>query len=117
MWGTSSRASFDGIGAKPISSKRRVLASVCTGSLPLAAAGLPAGRPATTHRNHLEKLAKIDGSIDVGAGVRYVDDSDVVTWADVSAGIDMALHLVHRSDGLDASELPQTGIQYKPHSG
>ncbi|GHD77240.1 hypothetical protein GCM10010317_094870 [Streptomyces mirabilis] len=45
-----------------------VLASVCTGSLVLAAAGLLADRPATTHRNHLDKLAKIDSSVDLRAG-------------------------------------------------
>ncbi|MCZ4507706.1 DJ-1/PfpI family protein [Streptomyces sp. ActVer] len=90
-----------------------VLASVCTGSLVLAAAGLLAGRAATTHRGYLDKLAKIDGSIDVRAEERYVDDGDIVTSAGVSAGIDMALHLVCRLDGIEASEQTRQGIQYE----
>ena len=90
-----------------------ILASVCTGSLVLAAAGLLAGRAATTHRGYLDKLAKIDGSIDVRAGERYVDDGDIVTSAGVSAGIDMALHLVGRFDGVEASEQTRQGIQYE----
>lgn len=90
-----------------------VLTSVCTGSLVLAAAGLLAGRPATTHRNHLEKLARLDGSVDVREEVRYVDDGDIVTSAGVSAGIDMALHLVGRLDSAEASERTRHGIQYE----
>ncbi|GAB2964438.1 hypothetical protein GCM10023080_026950 [Streptomyces pseudoechinosporeus] len=86
---------------------------MCTGSLVLAAAGLLAGRAATTHRDYLDKLAKIDGSVDVRAGERYVDDGDIVTSAGVSAGIDMALHLVGRLDGVEASEQTRHGIQYE----
>ncbi|WP_405818634.1 DJ-1/PfpI family protein [Streptomyces sp. NBC_01390] len=90
-----------------------VLASVCTGSLVLAHAGLLAGRPATTHRNFLGKLAEIDPSVDVRARERYVDDGDIVTSAGVSAGIDMALHLVNRLGGSEEGELTRAGIQYE----
>ncbi|MFH0515668.1 DJ-1/PfpI family protein [Streptomyces sp. M41] len=89
-----------------------LLASVCTGSLVLAAAGLLTGRPATTHREHLGKLAKLDPGIDVREE-RYVDDGEVITSAGVSAGIDMALHLVARLDGAEAGELTRSGIQYE----
>ncbi|MER7780065.1 DJ-1/PfpI family protein [Streptomyces sp. NPDC096191] len=89
-----------------------VLASVCTGSLVLAAAGLLSGRPATTHRDYLSKLAKIDSSIDVRRGPRYVDDGTVVTSAGVSAGIDMALGLVARYDSPEAADATRSGIQY-----
>lgn len=71
-----------------------LVASVCTGALVLAAAGLLAGRPATTHRDHLDELATIDPSVVVDTEARFVDDGDVVTAA--CAGIDMALHLVAR---------------------
>ncbi|MFE2424156.1 DJ-1/PfpI family protein [Streptomyces hokutonensis] len=74
-------------------------ASVCFGSLVLAAAGLLAGRPASTHRDYLDRLAKIDPSVDVRTREWYVDDGVVVTSAGVSAGIDMALHLVARYAG------------------
>ncbi|MEU2736130.1 DJ-1/PfpI family protein [Streptomyces sp. NPDC007095] len=95
-----------------------VLASVCTGSLVLAAAGLLAGRPATTHRDYLDKLATTDPSVDVRTRERYVDDGDIVTSAGVSAGIDMALHLVTRYGGSEAGELTRAGIQYEaPESG
>lgn len=89
-----------------------MLASVCTGSLVLAAAGLLEGRPATTHWNYVERLAKIDDTIDVRTDERYVDDGDIVTSAGVSAGIDMALHMVGRLDSPEAAADVRRSIQY-----
>ncbi|MCZ4499698.1 MAG: ThiJ/PfpI domain protein [Marmoricola sp.] len=91
-----------------------LMTSVCTGSLVYAAAGLLANRPATTHWQQLELLAELDPSIDVRAEDRYVDDGDVVTSAGVSAGIDMALHLVVRLAGADRARQVKAGIQYDP---
>jgi transcriptional regulator GlxA family with amidase domain len=78
-----------------------LMTSVCTGSLVYAAAGLLANRPATTHWGSLEHLAELDPTIDVRGEERFVDDGDVVTSAGVSAGIDMALHLVMRLAGVE----------------
>lgn len=89
-----------------------LLASVCTGSLVLAAAGLLKGRPATTHRDFAGKLAAIDGTIAVRASDRYVDDGDIITSAGVSAGIDMAFHLVERLDSAEAAAEVRQGTQY-----
>lgn len=93
-----------------------VMASVCTGSLVYAAAGLLSGRPATTHWASLERLAELDPTIDVRAGDRFVDDGDVVTSAGVSAGIDMALHLVSRLAGPARAEEVRHAIDYAPAS-
>ncbi|MEU3373874.1 DJ-1/PfpI family protein [Streptomyces sp. NPDC006660] len=90
-----------------------LLASVCTGSLTLAAAGLLKGRPATTHRDFAATLAGIDDTVDVRARDRYVDDGDIVTSAGVSAGIDMAFHLVERLGGAQAAALVRQGMQYE----
>jgi transcriptional regulator GlxA family with amidase domain len=91
-----------------------LMTSVCTGSLVYAAAGLLAGRPATTHWASLDLLAELDPSIDVHTQDRFVDDGDVVTSAGVSAGIDMALHLVARLAGLPRAREVQRYIQYEP---
>jgi transcriptional regulator GlxA family with amidase domain len=91
-----------------------LLASVCTGSLVYAAAGLLKGRPATTHWASLDRLAGLDPSIDVLPDDRYVDDGDVVTAAGVSAGIDMALHLVDRLAGTDRAREVRRYVQYDP---
>lgn len=91
-----------------------ILASVCTGSLVYAAAGILQGRPATTHWASLDLLKQTDDSIEVRADDRWVDDGDVVTSAGVSAGIDMALHLVRRLAGEERARQVRRGIQYDP---
>ena len=91
-----------------------IMTSVCTGSLVYAAAGLLSGRPATTHWAALDELRQLDASIDVRDDVRFVDDGDVITSAGVSAGIDMALHLVDRLAGTHRARQVRRGIQYDP---
>ena len=91
-----------------------LMTSVCTGSLVYAAAGLLAHRPATTHWDSLEKLAELDPTIEVRTDQRFVDDGDLVTSAGISAGIDMALHLVSRLAGVGRAREVRRGIQYDP---
>jgi transcriptional regulator GlxA family with amidase domain len=96
--------------------RRRVplMTSVCTGSPAYAAAGLLNGRPATTHWRSLDKLAELDSTIDVRRQDRFVDDGDIITSAGISAGTDMALHLVDRLAGRTRVEEVRRGIQYDP---
>jgi transcriptional regulator GlxA family with amidase domain len=91
-----------------------LMTSVCTGSLVYAAAGLLAGRPATTHWSSLDHLAQLDPTIEIRTEERFVDDGNVITAAGVSAGIDMALHLVARLAGADRAREVRRGIQYDP---
>ncbi|NDL56037.1 DJ-1/PfpI family protein [Phytoactinopolyspora mesophila] len=91
-----------------------IMASVCTGSLVYAAAGLLENRPATTHWASLDRLAELDSTIDVRRDERFVDDGDVVTSAGVSAGIDMALRLIVRLAGTNRARDVRRGIQYDP---
>jgi len=91
-----------------------IMTSVCTGSLVYAKAGLLAGRPATSYWNALGLLAELDPSIEVRPDDRYVDSGEVITSAGVSAGIDMALHLVVRLAGEDRAREVRRYIQYDP---
>lgn len=91
-----------------------LITSVCTGATVLAAAGLLRGRPATTNRGAFVQLQQIDPSIIVHPGKRFVDDGDVITSAGISAGIDMALHIVARLVGPDRARQVRHGIEYEP---
>jgi len=92
-----------------------LMASVCTGSLVYAAAGLLKGRPATTHWASLNLLSELDPTVMTDVDARFVDDGDLITSAGVSAGIDMALHLVARLAGVERAREVRLGIQYDPH--
>jgi transcriptional regulator GlxA family with amidase domain len=89
-----------------------LMTSVCTGSLVYAAAKLLDGRPATTHWASVDLLAELGA--DVRADERFVDDGDVITAAGVSAGIDMALHLVARLHSRERAAEVRRYIQYDP---
>ncbi len=88
-----------------------VVASVCTGALILAAAGLLEGRAATTHwafAGYLEKLGS------PYRRQRWVENGKIITSAGVSAGIDMALALAARLTDETTARLLQAGIEYDP---
>jgi transcriptional regulator GlxA family with amidase domain len=89
-----------------------VLASVCTGSLILAAAGLLEGRKATTHWAFLEMLGRLGAT---PTRERWVEDGKAITAAGVSAGIDMGLVLAARLAGESTARAIQAGIEYDPH--
>jgi len=91
-----------------------LVTSVCTGSLVLATAGLLGGRPATTYWSVLDLLGEIDRTIEVRPDDRWVDSGDVITASGVSAGIDMALHLVERLHSLERAREVRREIQYDP---
>jgi transcriptional regulator GlxA family with amidase domain len=92
-----------------------LMASVCTGSLVYAAAGLLVGRRATTHWASLNLLSELDPTVITDVKARFVDDGDLVTSAGVSAGIDMSLHLVARLTSDERARDVRRSIQYDPH--
>ncbi len=91
-----------------------LMASVCTGSLVHAAAGMLTGRRATTHWASLNLLSEIDPTAITEVDARFVDDGDLITSAGVSAGIDMALHIVARLAGTERARTVRREIQYDP---
>jgi transcriptional regulator GlxA family with amidase domain len=91
-----------------------LVTSVCTGSLVFAAAGLLDGKPATTHWQSLELLPTLGREIEVRPDDRFVDTGEVITAAGVSAGIDMALHLVARLHSPERAREVRRYIQYDP---
>ena len=88
-----------------------LVTSVCTGALILGAAGLLEGRRATTHWMFRDLLTGL-GATPVAR--RWVEDGPVITAAGVSAGIDLALHLVERLAGRRLATNVQFAIEYDP---
>ena len=91
-----------------------LLTSVCTGSLILADAGVLDHRPATTYWSSLDQLTSLGTGIEARPDDRFVDAGEVVTAAGVSAGIDMALHLVRRLHSEERARQVRRHIQYDP---
>ncbi|GAA2734226.1 GlxA family transcriptional regulator [Actinocorallia aurantiaca] len=91
------------------------IASICTGTFPLAATGLLDGLRATTHWIAADRLAEAHPDIDVDPNVLYVDNGQVLTSAGAAAGLDLCLHLVRRDYGsavaADAARLAVTPLE------
>lgn len=91
-----------------------LMTSVCSGALVYAAAGLLEQRAATTHWGAVDELAALSDTIEIRADDRFVDSGQVITSAGVSAGIDMALHLVARLHSHERARQVRRHMQYEP---
>lgn len=96
---------------RAVDATTRLTTSVCTGSLVLAGAGLLGGKRATSHWFYRERLREFGAE---PVAERWVEDGKFLTAAGVSAGIDMALHLVGRETDPAVAEAVQLGLEYDP---
>jgi len=95
------------------SQKAELMLSVCTGAFLLADAGLLDDREATTYHGAIDDLARVAKKTKVHRDRRFVDNGPVVTSAGVSAGIDMALHVVARLKGLEVARKTAEYMEYR----
>jgi transcriptional regulator GlxA family with amidase domain len=86
--------------------------SVCTGAFLLGAAGLLDGLRATTHWTTIDGLRTSLPTTDVLDDARVVDEGEIITSAGVSAGIDMALHVVRRLHGDEVARRTARDMEY-----
>lgn len=86
--------------------------SVCTGAFVLAEAGILDGKTATTFHDALSSLEKNYPKIKVLKDARFVDNGKVITTAGISAGIDGALHLVAKINGLNTARRTAYYMEY-----
>ncbi len=89
---------------------RTLIASVCTGAMLLASAGILRGRNATTHHAAAADLAAA-GAVIVRA--RVVDDGEIVTSAGVTSGLDLALWLAERLLGAQVAHAVEERLEYE----
>jgi transcriptional regulator GlxA family with amidase domain len=87
-----------------------LVASVCTGAMLLAAAGLVEGRHAITHHGAIDDLEAAGAHV---VRARVVDDGDLVTAGGVTSGLDLALHLAERFFGAEAALAAERELEYE----
>ncbi len=92
-----------------------VVLSVCTGAFLLAGAGLLDGLEATTWYGAVDRLRVAAPRTRVHADRRFVDNGRCITAAGVSAGIDGALHVVHRLLGPEIARDTARYMEYDWH--
>jgi len=91
---------------------RASVASVCTGALVLAEAGILDGKKATTHWSALKTLRQYP-KVQVVEGVRFVRDGNVATSAGISAGIDLALEIMRELHGGKVASEVAREMEYR----
>lgn len=89
-----------------------IVATVCTGALLAAAAGLTAGRPTITHHAALDDL-RATADVPARGRVRVVDDGDLVSSGGVTSGLDLALWLVERFAGPVLAAKIEARLEYE----
>lgn len=90
---------------RSMSTRVRRLASVCTGTFLLAAAGLLNDRRATTHWLFCDQLATEYPALNVEPNCIFVRDGGVYTSGGITAGIDLALALIEEDLGRDVPRM------------
>jgi transcriptional regulator GlxA family with amidase domain len=91
------------------------IASICTGSFVLAAAGLLTGRRATTHWRSSPRTRERFPDVAFDLDVLYTDDDGVLTSAGAAAGIDLCLHMIRTDHGAAVANEVARGTVVPPH--
>ncbi|GCD44270.1 AraC family transcriptional regulator [Streptomyces paromomycinus] len=91
------------------------VASICTGSFVLAAAGLLEGRRATTHWGSAEQFRRLFPEVELDADVLYTDEGGVLTAAGVASGIDLCLHMIRCDHGAAVANEVARRTVVPPH--
>ncbi|MFC0451604.1 GlxA family transcriptional regulator [Rhodococcus jostii] len=91
------------------------MASICTGSFVLAAAGLLENRRATTHWKSADAFRRLYPHVRLDPGVLYTHDGAVLTAAGVASGIDLCLYMIRVDHGASVANEVARGTVVPPH--
>jgi transcriptional regulator GlxA family with amidase domain len=108
-WGEYDRGAIPDAVAR-LHDEGTTIATVCTGGMLAAKAGILEGRPATTHHVAHDDLREAAEFVEA----RVVDDGDVLTCGGVTSGLDLAFHLVAREFGDEIAEEAAREMEYEP---
>lgn len=91
------------------------IASICTGSFALAAAGMLDGKRATTHWKSAARFRTLFPAVDLDPDVLYTDNGDVLTSAGEASGIDLCLHMIRNDHGATVANAAARMSVVPPH--
>lgn len=91
------------------------IASICTGSFVLAAAGLLDGRRATTHWDAAERFRRLFPQVRLEPEVLYTDEGNVLTSAGVASGFDLCLYMARKDFGVAVANRVARRSVVPPH--
>ena len=91
------------------------IASICTGSFVLAAAGLLDGRRATTHWKSADAFRALYPRVQLQPNVLYTHDGNILTAAGEASGIDLCLHMIRSDFGSAVANRVARGTVVPPH--
>ena len=95
-----------------------LVASICSGALLLAAAGMLDGRRCTTHHSLIEALRAAAPAARVEENRLFVEDGPILTSAGITTGIDLALYLIERHGGAElAARVARRQVVYQRRGG
>lgn len=100
---------------RAMDARMKIMASVCTGAAILAASGVLDGKPAATNHQAFGWVTTFGPRVLWDNVSRWVDAGKYVTSAGVSAGTDMAFHLVSRLAGRAVAEQAVLAAEYDWH--
>mgnify|MGYP005991597189 CR=1 FL=1 len=93
----------------------RRLASICTGSFVLAAAGVLDGKRATTHWKSAARFVELYPTVLLDPNVLYTEDGNVLTAAGEASGIDLCLYMIRQDFGAAVANRVARGTVVPPH--
>lgn len=99
-----------------IGSRAQLVASVCTGSALLAAAGLLEGKRATSNKLAFDWATSFGNEVTWVKKARWVEDGNRWSSSGVAAGMDMAVALISSILGKEAGRFAARKIEYRPQT-
>lgn len=91
---------------------KKIVASICSGALLLAKAGVLKHEIGTTHHLCIDELERLETTLTVDTEKRFYDRGNIITSGGISAGIDMSLHLLGRLCGNDIQTQTARYMEY-----
>lgn len=94
------------------SERAKYILTVCCGSIEYAKAGLLGSQAATTHHGYLDYLKKFEPDVEIVRDRKWVDSGKLITSGGLCSGIDAALYLVSKINGMPEAERIAKWMEY-----